>query len=119
MSVTPNFCCDETKNRGAYTRVTDLYGTFQRGASPSAFSGWRFPACGQRDLSQPTITFECRGRKGQMGNQAEGPRLAVHSPPRQGKAAQPGPGPQALASLPEKVLLHPHQEKPGEDQLWF
>ena len=22
MSVTPNFCCDETKNRGAYTRVT-------------------------------------------------------------------------------------------------
>ena len=24
MSVTPNFCCDETKNRGAYTRVTKV-----------------------------------------------------------------------------------------------
>ena len=24
MSITPNFCCDETKNRGAYTHVTDL-----------------------------------------------------------------------------------------------
>ena len=23
MSVTPNLCCDETKNRGTYTRVTD------------------------------------------------------------------------------------------------
>ena len=22
MSVTPNLCCDETKNRGAYTRLT-------------------------------------------------------------------------------------------------
>ena len=22
MSVTPNFCCDETKNRGAYIRLT-------------------------------------------------------------------------------------------------
>ena len=22
MSITPNFCCDETKNRGAYTRLT-------------------------------------------------------------------------------------------------
>ena len=25
MSVTPNFCCDQTKNRGAYTRVTLPY----------------------------------------------------------------------------------------------
>ena len=25
MSVTPNFCCDETKNRGAYTRLTVLW----------------------------------------------------------------------------------------------
>ena len=24
MSVTPNLCCDETKNRGAYTRLTHL-----------------------------------------------------------------------------------------------
>ena len=23
MSVPPNLCCDETKNRGTYTRVTD------------------------------------------------------------------------------------------------
>ena len=23
MSVAPNLCCDETKNRGTYTRVTD------------------------------------------------------------------------------------------------
>ena len=23
MSVTPNICCDETKNRGTYTRVTN------------------------------------------------------------------------------------------------
>ena len=23
MSVTPNLCCDETKNRGAYTRLTN------------------------------------------------------------------------------------------------
>ena len=45
-----------------------------------------------------------------MGNQAEGPGLAAGSPPRQGKAAQPGPGPQALASLPEKVLRPPSRE---------
>ena len=25
MSVAPNLCCDETKNRGIYTRVTDTY----------------------------------------------------------------------------------------------
>ena len=24
MSVTPNLCCDETKSRGTYTRVTEL-----------------------------------------------------------------------------------------------
>ena len=24
MSITPNFCCDETKNRGAYTRLTSI-----------------------------------------------------------------------------------------------
>ena len=24
MSVAPNLCCDETKNRGTYTRVTEL-----------------------------------------------------------------------------------------------
>ena len=24
MSVTPNLCCDETKNRGAYTRLTSM-----------------------------------------------------------------------------------------------
>ena len=24
MSVTPNFCCEETKNRGAYTRLTSM-----------------------------------------------------------------------------------------------
>ena len=93
--------------------MTDLSGTFRRGASLSAFSGWRFPACGQRDLPQPRITFECRDRKGQMGNQAEGPRLAASSPPRQGKATQPGPGPQALASLPEKVLLPPIKRSQG------
>ena len=28
MSVTPNFCCDETKNRGAYTRLTFLFAKF-------------------------------------------------------------------------------------------
>ena len=27
MSVAPNLCCDETKNRGTYTRVTILYNT--------------------------------------------------------------------------------------------
>ena len=26
MSVAPNLCCDETKNRGTYTRVTDILG---------------------------------------------------------------------------------------------
>ena len=49
-----------------------------------------------------------------MGNQAEEPRLEAGSPPRQGKAAQPGPGPQALTSLPEKVpppLIKRSQEK--------
>ena len=25
MSVTPNLCCDETKNRGTYTRVTEPF----------------------------------------------------------------------------------------------
>ena len=49
-----------------------------------------------------------------MGNQAEQPGLAAGSPPRQGNATQPGPGPQALASLPEKVpptLIKRSQEK--------
>ena len=32
MSVTPNLCCDETKNRGTYTRVTvTFYTTFLGG----------------------------------------------------------------------------------------
>ena len=31
MSVTPNFCCDETKNGGAYTRLTGGKGTGQSG----------------------------------------------------------------------------------------
>ena len=26
ISVAPNLCCDETKNRGTYTRVTDILG---------------------------------------------------------------------------------------------
>ena len=53
-----------------------------------------------------------------MGNQAKEPGLAAGSPPRQGKAAQPGPGPQALASLPEKVPPPLREgKKPGEDQL--
>ena len=26
MSVAPNLCCDETKNRGKYTRVTSMRG---------------------------------------------------------------------------------------------
>ena len=25
MSVAPNLCCDETKNRGTYTRVTEIF----------------------------------------------------------------------------------------------
>ena len=48
-----------------------------------------------------------------MGNQAEEPGLAAGSPPRQGKAAQPGPGPQALASLPEKVPPPPIKRSQG------
>ena len=31
MSVIPNFCCDKTKNRGAYTRVTVLWPVFWLG----------------------------------------------------------------------------------------
>ena len=35
MSVTPNFCCDETKNRGAYTRVT-VQSTVDQQSCPSS-----------------------------------------------------------------------------------
>ena len=38
MSITPNLCCDETKNRGPYTRVTLL-----KCINTSLFF---FPACG-------------------------------------------------------------------------
>ena len=65
------------------------------------------------------VTFECRGREGQMGNQAEQPGLEAGSPPRQGKAAQPGPGPQALASLPEKVPPPPIKRSRGKTNFWL
>lgn len=55
-----------------------------------------------------------------MGNQAEEPGLAAGSPPRQWKAAHPGPGPQALASLPEKVPPPLREgKKSGKTNFWF
>lgn len=54
-----------------------------------------------------------------MGNQAEQPGLAAGSPPRQGKATQPGPGPQALASLPEKVPPPPIKRSRGKTNFWL
>ena len=31
MSITPNLCCDETKNRGTYTRVTITFFAHKNG----------------------------------------------------------------------------------------
>ena len=42
MSVAPNLCCDETKNRGTYTCVTQQY-----------WSGLPFPSPG--DLPNPGL----------------------------------------------------------------
>ena len=39
MPVTLNFCCDETKNQGAYTRVTHQYMTTGK---TMALTGWTF-----------------------------------------------------------------------------
>ena len=71
MSVTPNLCCDETKNRGTYTRVT-------KGKGPKITSG--------RWETQQLEAYSWRRKEGEQGRWhrvsppvASAPHVAKHS----------------------------------------
>ena len=67
MSVTPNLCCDETKNRGTYTRVTSMVPCLRYNMAETT-SVWKRPSTAGAQLSNaPMLEAEgeetqCRGR---------------------------------------------------------
>ena len=59
MSVIPNFCCDETKNQGAYTRVTSIVPWLKFNLAETT-STWKRPSTAGAQLSKaPAVEKEC------------------------------------------------------------
>ena len=101
MSITPNFCCDKTKNRGAYTRLT-------------------LPFCLISFLPQSSKKYEKAAAFPQLlpaqtqalwaGCASDPGRAQVESPPGPGWGPQPGAN---LASSPQNPCFAPRADTPG------
>ena len=58
MSVTPNFCCDETKNRGAYTRLTSMVPWLGFNLAETTSRRKRPSAAGAQHSEAPVVEVE-------------------------------------------------------------